>query len=166
MNNINSVLGALEQYADTSAGDAAAKARGFTQVICHGNFVLGIKMALDVLDLIENLNRAVQSRQLSVCSIMISIKATTASLHLLRSYAVFQRIYYETVTMCTELDIPLPVLPRQRRAPSRFSRPASSHVPTSAFVFYRVHCFEFIDTAISALERRYSQPGITKYTQL
>ena len=94
------------------------------------------------------------------------MKATTASLHLLRSDAVFQRIYYEKVTICTELDIPLPELPRQRRAPSRFSGPASSHVPTSAFVFYRVHCFEFIDSAISALERRYSQPGITKYTQL
>ena len=58
------------------------------------------------------------------------------------------------------------MLPRQRRAPSRFSGPALSHVPTSAFDFYRVHFAEFIDIAISALERRYSQPGITKYTQL
>ena len=79
VNNINSVLEALKQYADTSAGDAAVKARDFMEVIGHGNFVLGIKIALDVLDLIENLNRAVQSRQLSVSSIRISMKATTAS---------------------------------------------------------------------------------------
>ena len=139
--NINSVLEVLEQYADTSAGDAAVKARGFMQFIGHGNCVLDIKIALDVLDLIENLNRAVQSRQLSVSSIIIAMKATTASLHLLRRDAVFQRIYDETVIMCTELDIPLAVLPRQRRAPSRFSGPAPSHVPTSAFDFYRVHFF-------------------------
>ena len=37
---------------------------------------------------------------------------------------------------------------------------------TSATDFYRTHYFEFLDTAISALERRYSQPGITKYTHL
>ena len=93
MNNIDSVLEALEQYADTSAGDAAVKARALMQVIGHGNFVLGIKMELNVLDLIENLNRAVQSRQLSASSITISMKATTAS------YIFFAVTLYSSVSI-------------------------------------------------------------------
>ena len=49
----------IQQYADSVPADSAAKAQGFANVI--GNFLLSLKCAAAVLELLENLNRAVQS---------------------------------------------------------------------------------------------------------
>ena len=48
--------------ADSAPADSAAKAQGFANVIGHGNFLLSLKCAAAVLELLlENLNCAVQS---------------------------------------------------------------------------------------------------------
>ena len=61
LNNFDCILEALQEYADSAPADSAAKAHGFANVIGHGNFLLSLKCADAVLELLENLNGAAQS---------------------------------------------------------------------------------------------------------
>ena len=57
--NLSTILVALEQFADEcQTADVAAKVCGFANSI-DGDFVLGLKLAILVLDHFEDLNRAV-----------------------------------------------------------------------------------------------------------
>jgi len=55
LNNFDCILEALQEYADLAPADSAAKAQGFANVIGHGNFLLSLKCAAAVLELLENL---------------------------------------------------------------------------------------------------------------
>ena len=59
LSNLEYILQALEEYSNSSAGEASSKAQGFVQQIGHGNFVIALKMAVSVLTLFENLNASV-----------------------------------------------------------------------------------------------------------
>jgi len=82
-------------------------------------------MAVVVLELFENLNRAVQSRHVSVSAMLDVMKITTGSLEKLRTDDMFIMIFEEVVAICDSLDVPHPKMPRQRRPPKRYTGPAS-----------------------------------------
>ena len=92
LDKLDNVLEAPQQYVDTSVGHAAVKTRGFIQVIGQGNVVIGVRMALQVLGLLENLNRSVQSSHLPVSSMLLAMQTTNDSLRHLRNETVFQSI--------------------------------------------------------------------------
>ena len=77
LNNLDCIL--VQQYADLAPSDTAAKAQGFANVVGHCNFVLGLKCAVAVLELLENLNRAVQSSNSSVASMITAMQMTADS---------------------------------------------------------------------------------------
>jgi len=60
--------------------DLAAKAQGFANVIGHGNFLLSLKCAAAVLELLENLNCDVQSSSKSAASMVSAMKMTVGAL--------------------------------------------------------------------------------------
>ena len=78
----------------------------------------------------------------------------------------FMTIFHETVSLCTELDIDAPQMPRQRRPPKRFT--GTAHVPNSSADYFRIQYFNFVDrpTAMNAIEKRYNQDGLKKYVKL
>jgi hypothetical protein len=88
---LSTILIALEQFADEcQTTDVAAKARGFAISIGDGDFVLGVKMAILVLDLFENLNRAAQSSRSSVSAIITAMQTTADALAELRTDDAFK----------------------------------------------------------------------------
>ena len=89
----------------------------FANVIGHGNFLLSLKCAAAVLELLENLNRAVQSSSKSAASMISAMKMTVGALNDLRCEDKYQAVFEEAVKLCRETDVPLPALPRQRRPP-------------------------------------------------
>jgi len=70
--------------ADSAPADSAAKAHGFANVIGHGNFLLSLKCVAAVLELLENLNCAVQSSGKSAASMISAMKMTVGALNDLR----------------------------------------------------------------------------------
>ena len=127
VDNVDNILEALQTYANSAPADSAAKARGFVHIIGQGNFILSVKCAIAVLDLLENLNRAVQSTKQSTASMIKAMKITVGALHELRSDDKFHAILEETIKLCEESDIPVPELPRQRRPARRFSGSTPGH---------------------------------------
>ena len=127
----------IQQYADSVPADSAAKAQGFANVIGHGNFLLSLKCAAAVLELLENLNCAVQSSGKSAASIISAMKMTVGALNDLRCEDKYQALFEEAVKLCRETDVPLPELPRQRRPPRRFSGPAPAHAWTTAEEYFQ-----------------------------
>ena len=82
---------------------------------------------LSVILLLENLNRAVQCRSVSVSSVIAAMQLSKDNLLSLRCDNKFMTIFDETVSLCTELDIDAPQMPCQRRPPKRFT--GTTHVP-------------------------------------
>lgn len=84
----------------------------------------------------------------------------------LRTDDAFKEVYEEVVSLCQELDIPLPRLPRIRRPPQRFAGQAASHNYLSAEDYFRCQFFQFIDNSTNQLQNRYEQPGLRQYVKL
>lgn len=166
LSDMERILDALQDYADESNGESAARARGLITSLGNGNVIIGLKIALQILSHLENLNRAVQCRQSSVSGMVTAMKLTSDSLQEMRKDEVFQSLFKETQELCAKLDVPTPAVPRQRRPPARYTGTAVAHSYRTPVEFYRVQYFEFLDAARSALERRYDQPGLLKYVEL
>ena len=84
LNNFDCILEALQEYTDSAPADSAAKVHGFANVIGHGNFLLSQQCAAAVLELLENLNCAVQSSGKSAASMISAMKMTVGALNDLR----------------------------------------------------------------------------------
>lgn len=167
LKTLSTILIALEQFADEcQTTDVAAKARGFAISIGDGDFVLGVKMAILVLDLFENLNRAAQSSRSSVSAIITAMQTTADALAELRTDDAFKEVFADVVSTCQDLDIPLPKLPRVRRPPKRFTGQAAAHNWQSAEEYFRCQFFHFIDNSVNQLQQRYEQPGLRQYVKL
>lgn len=166
VDNVESIVEALEEYSANSSGEAATKARGFITAISNGSFLLCLKIALTVVTTLENLNTAVQSRKACVSSMIEMMKMTVTYLQNLRSADSFGRLFTEVEDLCTKLDIREVVLPRQRAPPRRFTGPAMPIVWNNAEEYYRSEYNKVIDIAIAGLITRYDQPGIAKYISL
>ena len=143
MSNFDCLLESLQQYADSATADSAAKARGFAKVVGHGNFVIGLKCAVVVLELLDNLNRAVQAKYSSMASMTTAVQTKVQALNQLRSDDTFRALYADAVVLCRDADVELPEPPRYRRPPRRLSGPTVAHRPmgTSAEEYFRSQIF-------------------------
>jgi hypothetical protein len=151
LKNLSTILVAHEQFADECrTADVAAEAHGFANSI-DGDFILGLKLAVLVLDYFENLNRAVQSSCSSVSAVITAMQTTADALAELRIDDAFKGVYEEVVSICQELDIPLPRLPRIRRLPQRFTGQAAAHNWLTAEDYFRCQFFQFIDNSTNQL---------------
>ena len=104
LNNFDCILEALQEYTDSAPADSATKAQGFANVTGHGNFRLSLKCASAVLELLENLNRAVQSSSKSTASVITAMKMTVGALNDLRCEDTYQALFKEVVKLCRETD--------------------------------------------------------------
>jgi hypothetical protein len=158
---------ALGEYAEVSTGDPASKARGFLRQINSGHFILGLMMALPAIELLETLNRAVQSRSFTISGSVAAMDVTYKGLEGLRSDEAFHQIFQSCIARCDELGIDQPNLPRVHNRPKRYEYGTTgSHQWASAEEFFRVQYFKFLDSAMASLKRRYDQPGIQAYIKL
>ena len=129
------------------------------------NFIIAVKTAITVLELFENVNRAVQSSRNSVSSMISVMQMTADTLNNLRTDSTFQVIYDEAVALCQDLDLPLPTVPRQRRPPKCYTGPSATHVWATTDDYFRSQFFQFVDTVVSQLKVRYEQPGLHRYAR-
>jgi hypothetical protein len=157
----------LSEYAEASNGEPASKARGLLKQINSGEFVLGIMMALPTVNLLENLNRAVQSRSFTISGAVAAMEATNEGLQALRTEEAFHEIFASCTVRCEELGFEAPKLPRVHNRPKRFEvGTTANHQWRSSEEYFRVQYFKFLDTAMEQLKRRYDQPGIQTFIKL
>ena len=70
------VVQALSEYAEASRGETTSKARGLLKQITAGKFVLMILLSLPAINLLENINQAVQSRSFAISGAVAAMEVT------------------------------------------------------------------------------------------
>ena len=133
----------------------------------NSEFVLGIMMSLPAINLLDNLNKAVQTRSFAISDALTAMEVTYKGLEDLGTEEAFHEIFTSCIIHCEELGVEASELPRVRNPPKRYEVGSSiNHQRGSAEEYFRVQYFKFFDTAMVQLKKRYEQLGIKTYIEL
>ena len=123
-----SVDQALSKYAEASSGENASKSRGLLKQITVGEFVLGIMMSHNpAINLLESLNKAVQSRSIAITGAVASMEVTYKRLEGLRTEDAFHEIFASCIICCEELGVETSKLPRVSNRSKRYEVGSSAN---------------------------------------
>ncbi len=162
------VLDSLESMSDNGNSDTAVKARGLKARFQQGVIVLGLKVALLIFSILEQLNKSLQARNANVSGMIDSVRLIVAQLQSMRNNEKFSDVITDASDLIADLDLEPIVLPRQRKPPSRFNGPAHAYAAATAEEYHRAAYFAFIDATMMQLTTRFdaNQNGIAAYTEL
>ena len=77
-----------------------SKARGQLKQITGGEFILGIMMSRPAINLLENLNQAVQSRSFAISGALAAMEVTYKILEGLKTEEAFHGIFTSCIIRC------------------------------------------------------------------
>ena len=123
----DSVVQALSEYAEANSEETASKARGLLKQITGGEFFLGIIISLPAINLLENLNKTVQSGSFSISGAVAAMQVTYKGLEGLRTEEAFHGIFASCIIRCEELGIEAPKQPRVHNWPKRYEVGSSAN---------------------------------------
>ena len=159
----------LQTMDELSAASTAisARAQGLATQLRHGSTLIGLNMALLVLEPLESLNRSLQSRATTVAGMLQAVQLVIESLQSLRCEKVFDDLLDSVNKRVNDLDLDEVTIPRQRRPPARVTGAASAFQASSISQHYAPQFFEAIDTATTGLKQRFTESkGLQDYGKL
>uniref|UniRef100_A0A087XAH7 DUF4371 domain-containing protein n=1 Tax=Poecilia formosa TaxID=48698 RepID=A0A087XAH7_POEFO len=148
------VLESLEHMASSNI-----KANGLLQRFQKGT-VLGLRLALSVVDDMECLNGSIQKRTETISGMREAIECVRSSL--LKKEMNFD----EATQMVDALGLEEIKMPHQRRPPTRYSGNASQHCPKTAEEHHRVQFCHMFDTADMQFQERFTQADLNVLEKL
>ena len=122
-----SVVQALSEYAEASSEETASKARGLLKQTTGGEFVRGIMMSLPAINLLENLNKTVQFRSFVIAGAVAAMEVTYKGLKGLRTEEAFHGILASCIISYEELSVEAPKQPRIHKRPKRYEVGSSAN---------------------------------------
>ncbi|KAK0155291.1 Zinc finger MYM-type protein 1 [Merluccius polli] len=153
------VLSALDDMA-ASHSESASRAEGLRVRLQQGNVVLGLLVALEVINELEVLNKALQKKTQTMEGMLSAVSLVQDSMKSKRNTEHFEAVFKEAEDRCASLSLEPIVLPRTQRPPKRYSGQAPAYTPQSAVEFYRVEFYRVLDTVDTQISERFMQPGI------
>jgi len=119
-----------------------------------------LRVALLVFELVDHCNTSLQSKSLTLAAAKSVATTAVSALNSIRCESKFASIFGEVIKDASELDIEEPQLPRMRHVSRRIDSNSEAAEFTSPDLYYRKHYFELVDCTVSAVERRFAQPGM------
>jgi len=145
----------------TKHDESGAKALGFQRTLERFETLLALTVALTVFEIVDDCNVSLQSKSLTLSSAKSLATNCVKSLQKLRCDSHFHTMFQSAVTLANTLEIGSPQLPKVRRVSRRLDDNGSaSTLFDTPEQYYRKQCYELIDTAVSAVNRRFDQPGM------
>ncbi|KAJ1135890.1 hypothetical protein NDU88_002319 [Pleurodeles waltl] len=168
MDNYEPILETLEQLSTSkSSGDVSARARGLLAHFQRGTTVLGLQIALQILQLLECLNIAMQGRQQTISGLLAAVNVAKSAILKLRNDESFNSLIHSTNQMTSKYHLNAIEVPRLRRIPKRIDDGAAETFhPATVGDYYRPQYFELLDTVSVHLTQRFDQEGIQRYEKL
>ncbi|KAJ1138377.1 hypothetical protein NDU88_004764 [Pleurodeles waltl] len=168
MDNYEPILETLEQLSTSkSSGDVSARARGLLAHFQRGTTVLGLQIALQILQLLECLNIAMQGRQQTISGLLAAVNVAKSAILKLRNDESFNSLIHSTNQMTSKYHLNAIEVPRLRRIPKRIDDSAAETFhPATVGDYYRPQYFELSDTVSVHLTQRFDQEGIQRYEKL
>ena len=153
-NILDQYFNVLQTVEDIGASSASvmAKANGLTSQLRRGSTVLGLHMALKILNPLEKLNCSLQSRSVTVAGMLLSVEEVINHLQSVRCETEFAALLVTVNVAITVFKLEPITVSRQRRPPARLTGHAESYQATS-----EPHFFEAIDTAVNCLKDRFTK---------
>lgn len=157
------VLESLEAAREELAAETATKASGLLKRFQDASTLLGLQMAMQVLPLLESLNKSLQSTSMTVSGMMDAVECVKDELKRRRSDGEFNVLLARLNDSIEELELEPLRVPRQKKVPARFTGIGAAHQATSVEEYFRPMYYEFIDHAVQQLETRFSSDDMKTY---
>ena len=125
LNNYAVIQSVLEEIVHEYR-EATASARGVRTVMEKFSFLFGVTLAEKVFSLTDRLSRALQAKRLFAVEAKKYVAVTMASLKDLRNDSTFDEFWSGVKQNAEKLDVDEPILPRKRKAPTRFDSTSST----------------------------------------
>ena len=122
LQNYSYALDALKQAAANFGTNTAARANGIYIGLANSKCVLGLHTALPILEILESLNKSLQSLSVHFDGMMNSVRLVKSELINLRTTKKFADIFKEAQKMNDNLGLEYISFPRKRKAPRTISR--------------------------------------------
>ena len=159
------VLLSLEEMASTGASESATKANGLLDRFQNGNTVLGLHLALEVLEEMECLSKSLQNRQITIAGMQEAVDCVRKMMQQKRNEERFLRMFESATEQVTSLKLSQIQMPRIRKPPKRLTGQSEAHVPTSSLEYFRGEFFKVLDTVDVQFKERFQQESLEIYEQ-
>ncbi|XP_060846498.1 zinc finger MYM-type protein 1-like [Rhopalosiphum padi] len=152
------LIPAIEEIiSSTSATDVCAKGRGLLFQIKSFNFILGLEIMQPVLQLINKVSKMLQKENYDLLSAMANVKALRLALLDMRTEVYFKKIFDTSVSICKELDVPIPLI-NKRKISSHIDSNKTQFVQETKESELRISAFyPMIDVMVHSIDERFSQ---------
>lgn len=160
------VLASLDEASDVLSKDTASTASRLFDAFVKKKTLLALLIAQPILEMLENLNKSLQSRTATACSMMHAVKMVIAQLKYKRNEETFTSIYksvdkYQVLCKSSEINLEEHQQPRKR-----FIHEYTSYEPPTVEARYRQIYYEYIDTAVTQLEERFNQTDLHRVASM
>lgn len=106
LDNYQLILESLEEIANTrSSGDINPRARGLLQQFRQGKTLLGLQISLNVMEILECLNVALQGREQTISGLLVSVQRTHDAIQKLRCDTSFERVLATTIHLVEKYQL-------------------------------------------------------------
>lgn len=154
-----SVMLALSEMAAGST-DTANRANGLHDRFQQGNVVLGLLLALETIEELENLNTSLQSRTQTINGMLSAVAYVKDAFANKRNSERFQIVYTKASEKCQIPDLSPIALPRTRNPPKRLTGQACAHVHSSPSEYYKMEFYKVLDVVDMQFRERFEQEGL------
>ena len=145
-----------------SDSEMRARIGGVAKQMETFDFFFGVELGRIVLNMADNLSKALQGSSVSASDGQSLMKMTVATIQSIRSDESFTSFWQSVETKREHCSIQIgdPVLSRHRKVQKRFEVGTSvSEAQNSVEAKYRMVYYEVIDFTVSAIKRRFDQDG-------
>ena len=158
------ILSSLDEASSTLIGETGARASGLYARLAQAETLLCLRIVADPLALLENFNKSLQSRRMTVSGMLGAVDCIKTELLALRNDSTFTKLMDQIKNETNEFKLNPLQLPRKKTTPSRYSDgSAAGHHFETVEDFYRQKYFQFIDTIQVQMEERFSYEDLNTY---
>ena len=145
---------------------SGARASGLYNSLMSTKTLVGLKMALPILQVMESFNKSLQGKNQTVAGMFVVVESLKRELQSLRSEDTFHNIFVEAEEMAESLSLEELSLPRVRKIPMRIEGGVATHNFNTVEEYYRPQCFQVLDAALANLDAYFTSTDLTEYGKL
>ena len=167
LQDYNRLLSSLKIAADNFGTTTASRANSLHNCLESPNIILGLLIARPIIDLMECLNKSLQSSKVTISGMLEMVSMTKTELLRLRSEEKFDEIMSCCEEMCSNLELEQLSMPRIRKIPKKFDdNVRTTHQPQTVTDYFRPEFFKIIDSCIGRLDEYFTSNDILQVKQL
>lgn len=165
LKNYEAILDVLHQLGESN-DKCATLASGLHSNFEKGEMYISLLFSRDLFAACEHLAKFLQTPSISIQSAISCAELVISQLENMLEKPFFEKLWMEMLNKCTEWDLLMPTLPRNRKRPSRFevSNDAPDNTLSISDFWYQIYC-QTTSCLINEIRDRFTQNGIKELSE-